>query len=500
MVIAVANPVTTPTRPRADNYHWVALFAVSLSVVTTVVDFSGITVALPTIADDLDLSLPSASWVILASTLTILAFLVPAASLSDRLGRKRSYILGLFLFGGGAIAVAISPSFGFLIGARIVQSAGIGIIQTNSYAIIATVFPANQRGKGIGAYTSTVGLAGIAGPIIGGVVVEAMGWRSFFLISAGLATIATFAAIRLLDASRVNAPRRPASGPGFDWAGAVLSGTMLVVFIAAINTGSRIGWDSPWIIGAFPLAFLLLGLFIWRELNIERPMLDLHVFANMPYSWSMATRFLGFLSGSGWRFLMPFYLQEVRGFQPSQVGFLVFSSAVGMAIFSIVSGWLSDRFGTRRWVVLGLAIIVGTSVFYSTLGVATPVAIIIAVLFVSGMGLGMWEVPNTTSALDAGDDASMNTTGALVNVTRNAGNITSIAVASSIVTGVLVARGFEPDLALVGDDTTGAMANAFLDGARYVYIALAFAGVAGILTAWRVVSRRRGPESTSTTR
>ncbi|MCH8818469.1 MAG: hypothetical protein IIC92_12155, partial [Chloroflexi bacterium] len=126
--------------------------------------------------------------------------------------------------------------------------------------------------------------------------------------------------------------------------------------------------------------------------------------------------------------------------------------------------------------------------------------IIIAVLFVSGMGLGLWEVPNTTSALDAGDDASMNTTGALVNVTRNAGNITSIAVASSIVTGVLLARGFEPDLALVGDDTTGAMANAFLDGARYVYIALAFAGVAGILTAWRVVSRRRGPESTSTTR
>ena len=480
-----------PQRARADNYQWVALFAVSLSVVTTVVDFSGITVALPTIADELDLSLPAASWVILASTLTIIAFLVPAASLSDKLGRKRSYVLGLFLFAGGAIGVAASPSFGFMIAARIVQSAGIGIVQTNSYAIIATVFPANQRGKGIGAYTSTVGLAGIAGPIIGGVVVDALGWRSFFLISAGLASIATVAAIRLLDPSRVNAPRKPSGGPGFDWTGAVLSGTMLAVFIAAINTGSRIGWDSPWIIGAFPVGFLLLGLFVRRELTAERPMLDLRVFANMPYSWSMATRYLGFLSGSGWRFLMPFYLQEVRGFQPSQVGFLVFSSAIGMAIFSIVSGRLSDQYGTRRWVILGLAIVVGTSVFFSTLGATTPVAIIVAVLFVSGMGLGMWEVPNTTSALDAGDDASMNTTGALVNVTRNAGNITSIAVASSIVTGVLVARGFEPDVSLVGDDATGAMANAFLDGARYVYIALAIAGAAAILTAWRVVTRRK---------
>lgn len=483
--------MTTPTHSRADNYQWVALFAISLSVFTTVMDFSGITVALPTIADDLDLSLPAASWIILASTLTILAFLVPAASLSDKLGRKRSYILGLILFGGGAIGVAISPSFGLLIAARIVQSAGIGIIQTNSYAIIATVFPKNQRGRGIGAYTSVVGLAAISGPIVGGIVVEALGWRSFFIISAVLATIAVIAAIRLLDASRVNAERKPSGGPGFDWSGAVLSGTMLAVLIAAINSGSRIGWDSPWIIGAFPLAFLLAGLFVWRELNTERPMLDLRVFANAPYTWSMATRFLGFLGGSGWRFLMPFYFQEIRGFQPSKVGLLVFSSAVGMAIFSTVSGRLSDRYGTRRWVILGLAIAVGASLFFATLGTTTPIPIIVAVLFVSGVAVGTWEVPNTTSALDTGDDDAINTTGALVNVTRNAGNITSIAIASSIVTGVLVARGYEPDLAQVGDDMTGAMANAFLDGARYVYITLAFAGIAGIFAAWRVVVRKQ---------
>ncbi|MDP6823338.1 MAG: MFS transporter [Dehalococcoidia bacterium] len=482
------------TNTRGDNYQWVALFAISLSVFTTVMDFSGITVALPTIADDLDLSLPAASWIILASTLTIIAVLVPAASLSDRFGRKLSYILGLVLFGGGAIGVAVSPSFELLIAARIVQSAGIGIIQTNSYAIIATVFPDDQRGKGIGAYTSVVGLAAITGPIVGGVVVEALGWRFFFIIAAGLAAIAVVAGFRLLHASRVNASRKTPGGPSFDWFGAVLSGTMLAVLIAAINTGSRIGWDSPWIIGAFPFAVLLAALFVWRELDTDRPMLDLRVFANAPYSWSMTTRFLGFLSGSGWRFLMPFYLQEVRGFQPSQVGLLVFSSAVGMAIFSYVSGRLADRFGTRRWVIFGLAIIVGVSLFYSTLDETTPIAIIVAVLFITGMGLGMWEVPNTTSALDVGGNASTDTTGALVNVTRNAGNITSIAISSSIVTGVLVARGLEPDLSLVGNDSTGAMADAFLDGARAVYIALAIVAVVGILAAWRVVTRNKQAE------
>jgi hypothetical protein len=92
--------------------------------------------------------------------------------------------------------------------------------------------------------------------------------------------------------------------------------------------------------------------------------------------------------------------------------------------------------------------------------------------------------------MDAGDDSAMNTTGALVNVTRNAGNITSIAVSSSIVTGILVARGFEPDISLVGEDASGAMAGAFLDGARFAYFAIAIAGVAGILTAWRVTARR----------
>lgn len=478
------------TITRADNYQWIALFAVSLSVFTTVVDFSGITVALPTMADDLDLSLPAASWIILASTLTIIAVLVPAASLSDKIGRKRSYTLGLALFAIGAIGVALSPSFGFLIGARIVQSAGIGIVQTNSYAIIATVFPANQRGKGIGAYTSTVGLAGIAGPIIGGVVVDALGWRSFFVITAGLAIIATVAAIRLLDPARVDGERKRSTGPGFDWVGAALSAAMLSVFIAAINTGSRVGWDSTSIIAAFPIGFILLGLFVWRELSIERPMIDLRVFTNAPYSFSMATRFFGFMSGSGWRFMMPFYLQEVRGFQPSQVGLIIFSSAVGMAIFSYISGRLSDRYGTRRWVMLGLVIVVLASIFYSTLDLDTPVALIVFVLFISGMGLGFWEVPNTTSAMDTGEESAINTTGALVNVTRNAGNIASIAIASSIVTGVLVARGFEPDISLVGKDETGMMAGAFLDGARWVFIALAVVGAASVLAGWRVVMRK----------
>lgn len=478
------------TRTRPDNYHWIALFAVSLSVITSVIDFSGITVALPTIADDLDLSLPAASWIILASTLTIIAVLVPAASLSDKLGRKRSYTLGLIIFGIGAVGVAMSPNFGFVIAARIVQSAGIGIIQTNSYSIIATVFPDNQRGKGIGVYTSSVGLAGIAGPIIGGLVVDLLGWRSFFIITAILATVATLAAVKLLDATRVDGVRKQSAGPGFDWLGAFLSAAMLSVLIAAINTGSRVGWNTPAIIIAFPLGFALLALFIWREFSVDRPMLNLRVFANVPYSFSMATRLFGFMSGSGWRFMMPFYLQEVRGFQPSQVGLIVFSSAVGMAIFSYISGRLSDRYGTRQWVVIGLLIVVLTSIFYATLDLDTPVALIVFVLFISGMALGLWEVSNTTSAMDTGEESAINTTGALVNVTRNAGNIMSIAIASSIVTGVLVARGFEPDISLVGEDETGVMADAFLDGSRWVFIALTVVGAVAVLSAWRVVMRK----------
>jgi EmrB/QacA subfamily drug resistance transporter len=480
------------TNTRSDNYHWVALFAVSLSVLTSVIDFSGITVALPTIADDLNLSLPAASWIILASTLTIIAFLTPAASLSDKLGRKRSYTLGLVIFAVGAMGVALAPSFGLVIAARIVQSAGIGIIQTNSYSIIATVFPEDKRGAGIGAYTSMVGVAGILGPVVGGIVVDLLGWRSFFVITAGLGTIAALVAIKLLDSERVDGVRAKSEGQSFDWLGAFLSALMLTILVAAINTGSRVGWSTPGIIAAFPLGFTVLGLFIWRELSIERPMLDLRVFTNAPYSFSMATRFLGFMSGSGWRFMMPFYLQEVRGFQPSEVGLLVFSSAMGMAIFSYISGRLADRYGTRRWVVLGLIMVVGASIFYSTMDLSTPVALIIVVLFISGMALGLWEVPNTTSAMNAGEESALNTTGALVNVSRNAGNITSIAIASSIVTGVLVARGFEPDLSLVGEDSTGAMADAFLDGARWVFIALSVVGAAAVLTAWRVTARRSG--------
>ncbi|MDA1258838.1 MAG: MFS transporter, partial [Chloroflexi bacterium] len=184
-------------------------------------------------------------------------------------------------------------------------------------------------------------------------------------------------------------------------------------------------------------------------------------------------------------------LQEVRGFQPSQVGLLVFSAAIGMTIFSTVSGRLSDRFGTRRFVIVGLVMVSIASGYYSTIGENTPVAIIVGVMFISGMGLGMWDTPNTTSSLDVGGSASTNTTGALVNVTRNAGNISSIAVSSSIVTGVLIARGFEPDISLIGDDSTGAMADAFLDGARFAFIAMALTGIVAVIAAWRVVGKKQ---------
>jgi len=469
---------------------WTAFAAIAAGQFVGVVDLSAVGVALPGLADDLGLSLSQASWVVLAATLTISAVLLPVGGLSDAVGRKRMFVAGGVLFGVGAAGAVVAPSLAVLIAARVVQSVGSAIIVVNGYAIVSIAFPPEERGKGIGSFTTVVGLGAIMGPMIGGGLAEAFGWRSVFVMLAAGGVVATALAWRLLDSRRYRAERSVSTG-GFDWAGAVLSAGALILFISALNEGGTLGWGSPLMLGAWVGAAALSGAFVWRELAAARPMLDVRMFADRAFRWASTTRFIGFVAGTGTlRLLMPFYLQDLRGYGADTVGLVMVPWAVGMAVFSSVSGRLSDRFGVRVFTMTGLAMTTGSMAVLATLTERSSLYLIVPILFMNGSGLGFWDAPNATRALSAVRASSFSAASAVVNLTRNTGEVVAVALAAAIVSGMVFARGFEPDLSLIGEESTGRMATAFLTGARIAYLVPVGVGLVALFAAFRTPDPR----------
>ena len=268
-------PMTAFVGPSArilssPSYKWWAYGAIAVGMFVTVMDQSGVNIALPRIADRFSADIPTVQWITLGYVLSTAALLMPMGRLSDMLGRKTVYLAGFVVFmaaaalGGGANTLAL------IIIAKIVQGVGAAAIQANGLAMVAQVFPESERGKGMGMYMAVIGTGSISGPVIG-----AAGER------AGLAVgvlceyppgPACSSCQRWPCCAGETAPppaeRRPAGSTGL---GPACRRPSLVSYLLAMTNGHRLGWDSPAVVGALVLATLLLGLFLWWETRAEAP-------------------------------------------------------------------------------------------------------------------------------------------------------------------------------------------------------------------------------------
>ncbi len=352
-------------------------------------------------------------------------------------------------------------------------------------AMITTVFSAKERGKGIGSHMSVIGAGGMAGPVLGGVLVSALGWRWVFLINFPLALIALAGALLLLDSKLFFKGRR---GVRFDWPGATLSTGSLVTFLLLMTNGYRLGWGSPAIVVAGLLFISMLVGFIWWERRAKNPMLDLSLFANRIFSLGVLAGFTSFLSVGSVRFLMPFYLQGVLGFAPGQVGLIMLPTAVTMTIMGPIAGRLSDRFGYRLFNVAGLVLAAAGILTIARVSDNTPVWVIVAGLIAQSAGTGLFGSPNTASVFGAARSSRHGIVSALLSLVRNSANVTSVAIATTVVTATMVAMGFSPDLGSVNDGPGRGAALAFVAGINLLY-----SGMALLLLLGAVASFLQGP-------
>ena len=453
---------------RSSSYKWWAFLAIGVGTFTSVVDHGTVIVAMPTIADHFRTDLPTVQWVLVGYALTISALLMPMGRLSDIVGRKQVYIAGFVIFVLGAAVAGSSSNVTILILARVLQGCGAAMTQSTAMAMLVSIFPAAERGKALGTHLSVVGVGAVAGPAIGGLLVS-LDWSWVFFINIPVGLVAIVTALIILD-NRLFP--RASQRPKFDWMGAALSAGALIAFLMAVTSGPRIGWDSPAIAAAAVGSVALLAAFIWWELRIHAPMLDVRMFQHRLFALGVTASFISFLGSTVIMFLMPFYIQSVRGYSPTQLGLIMVPNALAMIVVGPLSGRLSDRFGWRKFAIGGLIISTTGLFLLSRITETTPLAYVMGAMILQSAGLGIFNSPNNSAILSTVDQSKYGVVSGLVQLVRNSANVTSIAVTTAIVTATMASMGYQPSLDAVSEVGSEGVLGAFTSGLRTAYLVM----------------------------
>ena len=466
------------------------LLTIAAGTFVSVLDQTGVSLALPLMASEFDATIPLVQWVALGYMLTTGSLLLPAGRLSDMVGRKVVYVAGFCVFVIGAVCAASSPNLMAIIAFRIVQGAGSAMIQANGMAILTTTFPAQQRGQVIGMFMTMVGLGAIMGPILAGVVVETFGWRSVFMASVPLGGVSLVAAMAVLirDTPSIRSVRQLVAR--FDWAGAVVSASGLAVFLLVLTNAYRLGWTSPAVVTALFASAGLLVAFVYWERRASQPMLDLELFRRRIFALGTSASFFGFLAGTSVFSMMPFYLQDVLDLSPRVAGLYIAPAALGFALAGPLAGRLADKLGPRRVEFAGLGMLGVSLIFLGSLTVNTSPEVVAVAMALQGLGMGVFYTPNTASVLSVVERSKFGVATAFLNMTRNTANVAGIGLATTIVTVAMASKGFEPSLDAVAAGV-GGVEVAFTQGLRIAFLLLgAFIGVSIVLTALKRTARR----------
>ncbi len=446
---------------RSPNYKWWAYFSIAIGLFLTVLDQSGVNIALPRIAEEFDADIPTVQWISLSYVLSTSATLMPLGRLSDILGRKLVYVTGFFVFVAAAALAGSADSFILIIVAKVIQGVGSAAIQANGMAMITQVFPEKERGRALGLYMTIIGTGAITGPVLGGLLVTQFGWRYVFFASVPIGIVAITAALAVLRGGRADGT--DGARQRFDWAGAALSSAALVSFLLAITNAHELGWLSPPILLAMGLALSLASAFIWWERRIDHPMLDLGFFRVRAFSFGVAARFLSFLGGTAVFFLMPFYIIQGLGYQASTAALLMLPGSASMALMAPIVGRVSEKLGTRWLSVAAMASSTAGMFLFSRLGVDSSPIHVMAGMVLTGAGMGAFSSTNTSAIMGSLSRQSYGIASAFLNLVRTFANLTGVAVGAAITAFTMASLGFEPSLTDLGQ-------SADAEGARSAFV------------------------------
>lgn len=410
-------------------------------------------VALKTIQEELGATQGELQWSINSYTLVFAGLLFTFGLLGDRLGRRRMLVVGLALFGLASAVSAYAGSPEQLIVARAVMGIGAAAVMPSTLAIISNVFEPAERGRAIGIWAGSVGIALVLGPVLGGALLSEFWWGSVFLINVPVVVIGLVLIRWLVPESRDSKPSR------LDPVGVVLSivGLTLVVY-GIIEGGERGGFGAPVVWGSTLAGLVVLGLFVWHEARTEHPALDVRLFRNPTFSSSVSAIGLVFFAMMGVVFFMAFYWQLVRGFSPLQAGLLFLPFAIAQMVFSPVSTAMVQRFGIRAVASTGLGLVTVSLGGLAFIEADTPLWYVELLFFVQGVGIANVMPPATTAIMASVPREKAGVGSAINNTVRQVGGALGVAVLGAFLAG-RYRSGVEDALQVLPDEVRHAAAE-----------------------------------------
>ncbi len=410
---------------------WTVMGMVDIGAFMATLDASIVNISLPKISLSFQVPLSGmVEWVIIAYLIVIASLLLILGRLSDMLGEKLLWVLGLAIFTISSALCGAAPSLLSLVIFRGLQGIGGAMLMAIGPAMITRAFPATERGRALGLLGLVVAAGTSAGPAVGGIITQVFSWRWIFYINIPIGIIGVIATLRLLTERM-----RPSWGrQRFDLRGAILLAAGLCCLLLGLSFGQEIGWHSLTIVGLLAAALALLAGFIINEMYVEQPIVDFSLFGNRLFSAAMASSFLSFLALFAVMFLMPFYLEELLALSPHEAGLIMTVVPLTISVVAPISGWLSDRFGSQVFSSLGMAISCIGLWFLSQLTARVSFFDIIWPLVITGFGQALFQPPNNNAIMSSVPPPRLGIASSFLATVRVLGQASSVALTGAIFT------------------------------------------------------------------
>ncbi len=406
-----------------------------------VIDGTVVNIALPSMTRFFAVDLSDSQWTITAYLITMTSLLLVFGKVSEYVGRARLFFVGIIIFTASSLACGLSTGLPELILFRVIQGAGAAMLFSISSALIFATTPPAERGQAMGYLGATVAIGSIAGPIVGGFVVDTLGWQYIFFINIpiGLLLIAAAAAYLRIDEKRTAAL-------SLDWYGSIAMITMFVTLIIALGNLADTGGITPTAIISGTLSLVAFALFILYERRCTFPLLDLGVFSNRAFLFPVIAVLLAFVANFMMAVVGPFYFEGVLEYRPSQVGLVFLVSPVVMVIVAPIAGSLYDRHPTRNYAALGMGIASFAFFLLSYCALIRYLPGIIVAFVLFGIGFGLFQSPNNTAIMSALPKERLSTASSVIATSRNLGMSLGVSLGSILLSFQLMAAGYGGDV------------------------------------------------------
>ncbi|MFJ6717582.1 MFS transporter [Streptomyces sp. NPDC091259] len=411
-----------------------AICCMSLLIVS--LDTTVLNVALPSIREDLHASVSGMQWTIDAYTLVLASLLMLAGSTGDRIGRRKVFATGLIVFTAGSVLCSLAPSLEWLIVFRMVQAVGGSMLNPVAMSIITNTFTEpKERARAIGLWGGVVGISMAAGPLIGGVLVDSVGWRSIFWVNLPVGLAALVLTLRYIPESRAEHPRRP------DPVGQLLVVALLGSVTYGIIEAPSAGWGSPTVLGCAGLAVAALVGLLAYEPRRDEPLIDPRFFRSAPFSGATVIAVSAFAALSGFLFLNTLYLQEVRGLDALEAGLYMLPMAAPAFFCAPLSGRLVAAVGPRLPLVVAGTAMGASGLLFAVLSAEASDPLMFAGYVLFGIGFGMVNAPITNTAVSGMPRAQAGVAAAVASTSRQTGGTLGVAVIGAVLAAGLSGGG-----------------------------------------------------------